>query len=70
MRKYIDLKNCKEIKIMGRRQLCKLAVLLAPLSSKFCVALYYQTKEPDNMKEFVANRKNILEGMKNDEIKE
>ena len=37
--------------------LCRLAEIVAPQALEFCWGLYYQPKEPDKMREFVAASK-------------
>ena len=60
------MKECKETRLQKGAIMCRIAELAAPSASKNCALFYFQPTEPDNLKEFVAKKKDILEGLKND----
>lgn len=51
------MKEHKKSQTKEKNLLCWLAEIVAPQASEFCWGLYYQPKEPDKMREFVAASK-------------
>ncbi len=60
------MKGHKETRLQKGAIMCRIAELAAPSVSHCCYGTYFQPTEPDNLKEFVAKKKDILEGLKND----
>ncbi|RGI66827.1 cyclic lactone autoinducer peptide [Agathobacter rectalis] len=56
-RRYQNLIAHKKRQTKEKGLLCRLAEIVAPQAAEFCWGHYYQPKEPDKMREFVAASK-------------